>query len=307
MMISWQAHLLKWIFRLRRMMNPPTGVLDVEKSRTETEALASYFKPKLTHTRTPVKAGHVPAEWVVLPGISTNRVVLYLHGGSYNSGSVQTHLALVANIADAAKSRALVLDYRLAPEHPFPAAVEDAVAAYRWLLSEGYNSDQIVVAGDSCGGGLALSLLVSLRNADEALPAAVAAAAVCLSPWTDLTCSGESWETNAKKDLMLDPGAIRESAQVYLGGVEPRNPLASPLYADMRGLPPILIQVGSDELILSDATQFAEKAQAAGVDVTLEVWEGMQHEWHFAAQYMPEARQAIERIGKFVVNHTRVV
>jgi acetyl esterase/lipase len=299
-MPSWQSHLLKVIFRLRRVLNPPTGVLNVEKARADTEALAASFKTKTTFARTPVLADNVPAEWVMPPGASSDRVILYLHGGSYNSGSIDTHLALVVNLAEAAKARALIIDYRLAPEHPFPAAVEDATAAYHWLLANGYNPDRIVVAGDSAGGGLALALLVSLRDANEALPAS----AVCLSPWTDLTCSGESWETNAKKELMLDPGAIRESAQLYLGGVDPRTPLASPLYADLENLPSVLIQVGSDELILSDATQFAEKAQTAGVEVTLEVWEGMQHEWHFAAQYMPEARQAIERIGGFVVSYT---
>jgi acetyl esterase/lipase len=298
-MPSWQSRVLKVIFRLRRFLNPPTGALDVEKVRAETEALAAYFKTKLELVCTPVDAHTVPAEWIATPETSTERVILYLHGGSYNSGSISSHRSLVANIANSAKARALIVDYRLAPEYPFSAAVEDANIAYRWLLDNEVSPDRLVIAGDSCGGGLALSLLVSLRDAGEDLPAA----AVCLSPWTDLTCTGESWETNAKKDIMLDPGALRESAQVYLGEVDPRTPLASPLYADLRDLPPMLIQVGSDELILSDATGLAERAQAAGVDVTLEVWEGMQHEWHFTASMLPEARQAVERIGQFVQDH----
>lgn len=297
-MPSWQSYLIKTIFRLRRIFNPPPGFLDVEKARAETEALAANFKTKIALTCTPVDVNKVPAEWITTPETSAERVILYLHGGSYNSGSIESHRSLTANIANAARARALIIDYRLAPEYPFPAAVDDAISAYRWLLENQFSPKHIIVAGDSCGGGLALSLLISLRDADEPLPAAV----VCLSPWTDLTCTGESWATNIKNDIMLDPGALLHSAQVYLGGSDPRTPLASPLFADLKDLPPILIQVGSEELILSDATRFAEQARGAGVEVTLEVWDGMQHEWHFAANILPEGRQAIERIGQFIGN-----
>jgi acetyl esterase/lipase len=196
----------------------------------------------------------------------------------------------------AAKARALMVGYRLAPEHRFPAAVDDTRAAYQWLLENHFNPDHIIVAGDSCGGGLALSLLIRLREEAQPLPVA----AVCLSPWTDLACTGESWETNRKKDIVLAPEALRKSAQLYLGESDPRTPLASPLYADLKGLPPILIQVGSHELLLSDATCFAEQAQAAGSPVTLQVWKDMQHEWHFAANLLPESRQAISQIGQFI-------
>ena len=299
-MPSWQSRLIKLIFRFRRIINPPTGVLDVEKARSETEALAAKFKTNIEFTGTAVNLNNITAEWILPPRVLSNSVILYLHGGSYNSGSIKSHLSLAANIANSAKARALIIDYRLAPENLFPAAVDDAITAYQWLLSIGYSPASIVVAGDSCGGGLALSLLVSLRDTNKPSPAA----AVCLSPWTDLTCTGESWMTNANNDIMLDPGAILESALLYLGKSDPRTPLASPLYADLKGLPPILIQVGSEEFILSDATRFAEKAQAAGVDITLEVWEGMQHEWHFAAKFLPEGRQAIDRIGEFIVDHT---
>ena len=295
-MPSLQFRLIKTIFQLRRLLNPPTGLLDVEKERAETEALAANFKTKLELTCISVHANKVPAEWIITPKTSADRVILYLHGGSYNSGSITSHRSLAANIANAAKARALIIDYRLAPEYPFPAAVEDARAAYRWLLENQFSPDHIIVAGDSCGGGLALSLLISLRDEQQPLPAA----AVCLSPWTNLTCTGESWETNLKKDLMLDSGALIKSARLYLGGSDPRMPLASPLYADLKGLPPLLIQVGSEELFLSDATRFAEQAQAAGVKVTLQVWKGMQHEWHFAANILPEGRQAIEQIGQYI-------
>ena len=285
--------------RLRRLWNRPPTVLDVERERAETEALAAKFKTRIELACTPVDVNNVPAEWVCPPDTSSDCVVLYLHGGGYNSGSIESHRSLVANIANSARARALIIDYRLAPEEPFPAAVEDAVAAYRWLLASNVASNRIIVAGDSCGGGLAVSLLVSLRETGEPLPAAV----VCLSPWTNLTCTGDSWGTNVSRDIMLSPGPLKQAAKLYLGNADPRTPLASPLYADLRDIPPILIQVGSDELILSDATCLAERAEAAGADVTLEVWEGMQHEWHFAANILPEARQAIDCIGEFIRNH----
>jgi len=295
-MPSWQFLLIKTIFQLRRLFNPPNGMLDVERERVETETLAANFRTKIELTCIPVSANEIRAEWITTPATSTERAILYLHGGSYNSGSITSHRSLAANIAHAAKTRALIIDYRLAPEYRFPAAVEDAKTAYRWLLENHVSPDHIIVAGDSCGGGLALSLLIDLRDDQLPLPAA----AVCLSPWTDLTCTGESWETNRKKDIMLDPGALRKSAQLYLGEADPRTPLASPLYADLKGLPPILTQVGSNELLLSDATDFAERAQAAGTKVTLQVWKGMQHEWHFAVNILPESRQAIQQIGQFI-------
>ena len=295
-MQSWQSRLIKIVFRFRSFLKPPTGKFDIEKNRQELEALAASFKTKVKFESTSVIANGVPAEWIIPPKESGEKVILYLHGGAYNSGSIASHRSIVANIANAARGRALILDYRLAPEDPFPAAVEDALAGYRWLLDHQIPADHIIVAGDSCGGGLALSLLVSLRDADEALPAA----AVCISPWTDLTCSGESWHTNAKKDIMLEPVSLKHSAKLYLGDTDPRDPLASPLYADMKGLPPIFIQVGSDELILSDATGVAEKAQVSGVDVTLQVLDGMQHEWHFAANLLPEGKRAIKDIGQFI-------
>ncbi len=295
-MTSWQGKLVKAIFWLRRFFNPPRKELDVAASRRENEALAAQFKTKLELDCTSMDAGGVPAEWVLPPAAGPQRVILYLHGGAYNSGSINSHRSLAANIAQVARARALLLDYRLAPEHRFPAPVEDAVQAYCWLLSTGVLPGQIVVAGDSSGGGLAVALLLRLRDLGQPLPLA----AVCLSPWTDLVCQGESWTTNLRKDLLLYPGTIRESARLYLAGTDPRNPLASPIYADLTGLPPLLIQVGSDELILSDATGLAERARAAGVAVTLQVWDSMQHEWHFAARLIPESRQAIEAIGTFI-------
>ena len=302
-MISWQGRALNLVFRIRRMLDPAPAVLDVERERAKTEGLAAYFKTKIELACAPVDAGGVPAEWIATADSSSDselgRVILFLHGGSYNSGSVNSHRSLVATLVHAAQARVLVPGYRLAPEHVFPAAVEDAASAYRWLLQTGVKPEQIVVAGDSCGGGLALALLVSLRDAGEPLPAA----AVCLSPWTDLTCTGASWEFNASRELLIDPDSLRQSAALYLGGTDPCSPLASPICADLENLPPLLIQVGSDELLLSDANGLAERAEAAGVDVCLEVWEGMQHEWHFAVSMLPESRQAVDRIGEFIRRH----
>jgi acetyl esterase/lipase len=233
---------------------------------------------------------------LVVPGSQTGRVVLYLHGGAYCLGSLDTYRGLAATVAGAAQARGLLVDYRLAPEHPFPAAVQDAQAAYAWLLDQGIGPQQVALAGDSAGGGLLLALLVSLRDAGRPLPAA----GVCLSPWTDLTLSGRSWTTNARRDLLLSAVKLGQMGRLYLGDADPRTPLASPMFADLAELPPLLIQVGGDEALLSDGEEVALRAKAAGVEVELEVWPGMFHVWHLTSQVIPEARQAIERVGTFV-------
>jgi acetyl esterase/lipase len=193
----------------------------------------------------------------------------------------------------------LSVDYRLAPEHPFPAAVNDAITAYRWLLADGTDPAIIALAGDSAGGGLALAALVALRDAGDPMPAAAAV----ISPWTDLALTGDSLRTRAAVDVMIKPAGMRETAEAYLNGQDPRHPHASPLYADLRGLPPTLIHVGDAEVILDDSTRFAGNARAAGVDVTLEVWDEMPHVWHAFAGLLPEADQAIGRMGTWLREH----
>jgi acetyl esterase/lipase len=188
------------------------------------------------------------------------------------------------------------VDYRLAPEHPFPAAVDDAVAAYRFALSTGVDPANTALCGDSSGGGLALATLVALRDHGDPLPAT----AVCMSPWTDLTLSGASLQENRGADPMVSASTLGLMADAYLGDLDPRSPTASPLFADLAGLPPLLIQVGSPELLLDDTTRFAERAEAAGVDVTLEIWDDVFHVWHSFADLLPEARDAIARIGTYV-------
>jgi acetyl esterase/lipase len=214
-------------------------------------------------------------------------------------GSVRTHQAVISRIARASQARALALDYRLAPENPFPAAVEDSVAAYRWMLGQGFRPEQIVVCGDSAGGGLALALLLALREQGISLPAA----AVALSPWTDLAATGTSVAANDGRDPLVPAEDLPLMAAQYLAGEDPRTPLASPLYAEFKGLPPLLIQVGTAEVLLDDGVRVAERARAAGVVVELELWEEMIHGWQLFAVILPEAVQAIESVGRFVRVH----
>jgi epsilon-lactone hydrolase len=244
----------------------------------------------------PVDANGVPAEWVAASGVTGRRVLLYLHGGGYQIGSPATLRRMVTLLSAPAAARVLSVDYRLAPEHPFPAAVDDAVAAYRWLLAGGTAPATVALAGDSSGGGLALATLVALRDAGEPMPAA----AFAISPWTDLALTGESLRTRAAVEVMLQPDGIPETAALYLAGADPRHPYASPLYADLRGLPPVLIHVGDAEVVLDDSTRFAARAREAGVDVTLEVWDEMPHVWHAFAGLLPEADQAIARAGDWL-------
>jgi monoterpene epsilon-lactone hydrolase len=247
-----------------------------------------------------VEAGGVPAEWIATPEALHERGIYYLHGGGYTLGSINTHREMISRLSRAARARALAIDYRLAPEHPFPAAVEDSTAAYRWLLAIGVDPARLVIAGDSAGGGLTVATLVALRDAGDPLPAA----AVCLSPWVDLEGLGESMTTRAEVDPMVQREELLQHVKAYLGDAHPRTPLAAPLYADLRGLPPLLIQVGTAETLLDDSTRLAERAKAAGVDVVLEPWDDMIHVWQFCAAILPEGQQAIDRIGEFIRKHT---
>ncbi|MGH7967034.1 MAG: alpha/beta hydrolase, partial [Candidatus Binatia bacterium] len=224
------------------------------------------------------------------------RAILYFHGGGYVMGSLTTHRSLVGEISRAAQAAVLLVDYRLAPECPFPAAVEDGVASFRWLLDQGFAPRLLAIAGDSAGGGLTMATLVSLR--DQGLP--LPAAAVPISPWSDLTCTNESYTTRAEADPMVVSADIGSMADFYLQGTAPENPLASPNYASLRSLPPLLIHVGRDEVLLDDSLKLHAKAQADGVDSTLEVWEDMIHVWHAFHPMLPEGKQAIARIGAFL-------
>jgi acetyl esterase/lipase len=280
---------------LDRTRNIPT----VEEARLAYEEM---FPVSLADDveRERVSVGGVPAERIVAPGADAGRVLLYLHGGGYAIGSMRTHRELISRLSRASAARGLGIDYRLAPEMPFPAAVEDTVTAYRWLLSTGVQASRIVIAGDSAGGGLTAAALVALRYLGEPLPAA----GVCISPWVDMEGLGDSYNTNAKIDPMGGQQIIHNMARWYLGDRDRRTPLAAPIYADLSGLPPLLIQVGAAEVLLDDSVQLAERARAAGVDVAFEAWDDMLHVWHFFASVLPEGQQGIDRIGEFVRKHT---
>ncbi|MFX1451740.1 MAG: alpha/beta hydrolase [Promethearchaeota archaeon] len=272
----------------------------VEEKRNALEKMASLVRLPRDLRFKPEQVGHIPAEWVITPVSMDDRVILYLHGGGYVIGSIKTHREMVGRIARASEARGFLINYRLAPEHKFPAAVEDSTLAYRWLLNEGFTPDRIVIAGDSAGGGLTVATLVALRDQGEPLPAA----AVCLSPWIDLEGLGESIKTKAGIDPLFDWNGVVENAKLYLGDTDPRNPLAAPLYADLIGLPPMLIQVGTCEILLDDSIRLAERAKEAGVNVILEPWEEMIHVFQCFGYYLPEAQEAVEHIGDFILQHT---
>ena len=224
---------------------------------------------------------------------------MYFHGGGYATGTLDSARSLFTHVARTARARLLAVDYRLAPEHPFPAAVDDAIAAYRFAIASGHEPEAIALCGDSSGGGLALATLVALRDHGERLPAA----AVCMSPWTDLTLSGASLQANKDSDPMVSATTLALMADAYLGESDRRAPTASPLFADLTGLPPVLVQVGSGELLADDAIRFAERAREAGVDVTLDLWDDVFHVWQAYADLLPEARDAIAQIGTYVDQH----
>ena len=288
---------LQMVMEMLRSRPVETG-LGIEEQRAAMEAGLQF--PLAEDVRCQKgNAGGVPAEWITTPAASEGWVIYYLHGGGYVLGSVNTHREMISRLARAAGAKALAIDYRLAPENPFPAAVEDSVAAYRWLLSSGVDPARVVVAGDSAGGGLTVATLVALRDAGAPLPAA----GVCISPWVDLECSWESVTLGAEDEGMLTREGILQMAKAYLGAADPTTPLASPIHADLAGLPPLLIQVGTAGDLLDDATRLVERATAAGVDATLECWEEMIHVWHIFAAMLPEGQQAIDRVGEFVRKH----
>ena len=243
-----------------------------------------------------VDAGGVPAHWLTAPGADPGRVLVFLHGGGFEFGSLRSDGELAARLGRASGMRVLFPEYRLAPEHPFPAAIDDALAAWRWLRTgQDLSAASIAVAGDSAGGGLAVALLVAARDAGEALPAA----AVLMSPTVDLTSSGASMTERVDQDPFSTPALLRELAASYLAGADPRTPLASPLFASLAGLPPLLVQVGTADLLLSDSERLAAAATAAGVDVTLEVGQGLPHVYPIMLG-TPEAAEATEQSGKFL-------
>lgn len=297
---SWQARALRVATRLGmkpfvrfgsiRALRGVLSVFDAALSRIASDArLNSTFRVSSTAF----------GEFLDPQGIRPARVIVYLPGGAFFGRSPNAHRLLVQRICSAAGARAVIVHYRLAPEHKYPAALEDAVSAYRRLLAEGVDSRRIVIAGDSAGGCLALAAALALRDLGEQMPAAL----VTISPLTDLTFSGGSRRTNRWKDPMLSATRSAGDARHYLGMNDPRNPLISPVFGDFDGLPPVLAQVGSDEILLDDTLRVAERARSAGIEFAVEVWRRMPHVWHLVPQ-LPESRRAIQNIGQFIREKT---
>jgi monoterpene epsilon-lactone hydrolase len=298
--MSLQSRLGCWWVRLTMKRKPPGEAALVDFTRRR-------FRPPdwiiAMHSRgveIAPTSGAVKGEWITPPGASGNdSVVYYLHGGGYISGSAKTNRPITVPLARRLKRRVFSLDYRLAPEHPFPAAVDDAVAGYHWLVSTGIEPRHLSVAGDSAGGGLALALVMALRDAGEKLPSCVA----CLSPWADMTGSGESITANTERDAMFRGEDIGAYADVYLGSQSPEAPLASPALGDLAGFPPLYLEVGESEVLLDDARQVHRKALAAGVPSELRIVKAVSHGWQFGAPFVAEARESIAKIAQFITRH----
>ena len=281
---------------LRSREAPPD--ITFEQRRAGMEATQAVLRIPDDVVCEPADADGVAVEFVRTPGVDDDRVLFYLHGGGYAIGSLDTHRYLLQKLSRSTGATVLGVDYRLAPESPFPAALDDSMTAWKWLLDRGIDPQRCAIGGDSAGGGLTLATLLRIRDEGGSLPAT----AVCLSPWTDLESAIAATETK-NGDPMVTNSALRQMADAYIGDGDASNPLISPILAHLAGLPPLLIQVGTNEHLLEDSTGFAERARAAGVDVTLEEWEDMIHVFQFFPS-LKESGQAIDRIGEFVRQHT---
>ncbi len=276
----------------------PEGKINVASMRTNMDSVGGRLPEGVSST--PGELGGVGGEWVRPDGAAEDRALLYLHGGGYVAGSVDSHRNLLGHVAAALQAPVFAANYRLAPEHPHPAAVTDATAAYRALLDEGFPASKLAIAGDSAGGGLTLAVLVALRDAGDPLPAC----AVPISAWTDMEGTGDSMSTRADVDPMVSATSLKLIAGKFLGeSGDPQDPLASPLRADVSGLCPIMLQVGDAEVLLDDSVRMADRISKAGGSVRLEAWPEMVHVWHSAAGFVPEADQAVAQLAGFVHEH----
>ena len=281
-----------------------TAYSNPKLARVAFERLADVIPGKLPECNyQSITIGDLPAEWITPKRSKADKVLLFLHGGGYATGSLRTHRALASQIAIHARIKALSIEYKLAPEHKFPTQIEQAVAAYQFLLEQGYLPEDIAIGGESAGGGLTGGTLLYLKDHDIPLPAC----AIFMSPWFDLTGSGRSLITNKHKDPMVPYKGIPLWARNYAGDAELTNPYASPLFGDLKGLCPVYIQVGECEILLSDSTRYAEKAKNAGVDVTMEVWPNMFHAWQGFWMIIPEGKAAIEKLGAFLRKNLRIL
>jgi acetyl esterase/lipase len=286
------------IAELRALIASRPRASEIAQMRRDADERAKAFRLPSDVTAQKVSANGVPAEWTSTPAADPSSAILYLHGGGYVICSLESHRHLVAEVGRAAGTRTLAIDYRLAPEHPFPAPVEDTVAAYRFLLDSGLKPNRISLAGDSAGGGLLVGALLAIREAGLPLPAC----GWCISPWVDMEALGLSFVDRAATDPTVQKETILMMAQWYLGGANPRHPHAAPIYGDLRGLPPLLIQVGAVETLLDDSIALARAAGIADVPVDLQIWPEMIHIWHIFFPMLSAGRRAIAAGGTFVRN-----
>ena len=300
-MMSPQAQEIRAFMQRTAASSIVLAHLPVETRRAQFEAQRALIPLPADVQVEAITAGSVAAEWVSTSESDEHQVVLYIHGGGFVWGSCASCRVVAATFSRVAQARVLVLDYRLAPEHPFPAAPQDCLAAYQWLLDSGVSPEHLMVVGDSAGGGLVLALLVQLAQAALPQPAG----AVLISPWLDLTLSGDSYTRNAQADFMESRDLLLEMLQHYLGAYDPRSPLVSPLFADVSGLPPLLVYAGSDELLVDDAIRLAERLRQVGGSIEFQIAEGFWHTWPITAAMrpFPEGTQALEHIGAFVRTH----
>jgi len=274
---------------------PASAHLSLEEMRANFETVLTAFPPDPDILLDSVSIGSISACWTLAPRATKKKVILFLHGGGFNAGSIKSHYALMGHLSRATGCAVLAIEYRLAPEFPFPAALEDAVQSYQWLLNHSYPSSHIFVAGSSAGGGLALSLCLKLKEENLPQPAAV----ICICPMVDLTLSSESLQSNKDTDwIKLE--RLSSAVKDYCQHTELSNPLISPLFGSLQGLPPLLIHTGASELLRDEAVALAKKAEQSGVPVTLEVWPEMVHCWHLFASKIPEGKKAIDHIGAFI-------
>jgi acetyl esterase/lipase len=272
--------------------------LMIELSRFQSEYVSSHaYEPIPDDVKLQkVDANEVPAEWIINPGAAESPIIMHLFSGGYVIGNLETRRRIPYLMGSSAKIRCLNIGYRLAPEHPFPAALEDSVAAYKWILSTGLVAKDIIITGASAGGALAVSTILKLKELGIPLPSAC----ILLSPWTDLAITGESIKTNAEFEPNINPSILNVLVNAYLQDTDPKNPFASPLYANLEDLPPLLIQAGGIEVLLDDSLRLAERAKTAGVDVTLETYDGMVHVFQNFGSSLSESQKALENIANFI-------
>jgi len=291
------------IIALRQQIAARPRPTDIAQRRRDIDARGLAFPLPTDVAVEELSAAGVPAEWTVTQAADRASAVLYLHGGGYVIGSLDSHRHLAAEVGRASGARTLAIDYRMAPEHPFPAAVDDALAAYRFLLDSGIKPDRICIAGDSAGGGLVVAAMLAIRG--DGLPQP--GCGWCISPWVDLACTGASMQDNASRDPNVQKPGVLEFAGIYLAGADPRSPLASPIHGDLHGLPPLLIQVGGVETLLDDALSLARVAALADVYVDLQIWPEMIHVWHLYHPMLAAGRRAIAAGGAFVRSYTKEI